>query len=108
MKLTLQEFGKRVRELRRKKNLSQEELAAKANLHYTYIGAVERGEKNPSLQSIEKIAKGLDVPLPDLFSFLEKSSPNDKLRQEIITFIDDKDASTLKLILRVVKAIVEK
>jgi len=51
---------------------------------------------------------GLDISLPDIFSFLEKPSADDRLRQEIITLINDKDASTLKLILRVIKAIVEK
>ena len=83
-------------------------LAAKAGLHYTYIGQVERGKKNPSLKSIEKIAKALDTSLPDLFLFLEKTAPKDKLKRQILDTIADMDTRTLKLILRVVKAIVEK
>ena len=55
-------FGDRVREIRKKKGLSQEELAYKAHLHRTYIGMIERAEKNITLVNIEKIAnhkKGL-------------------------------------------------
>lgn len=54
-------FGQRVRELRKEKNLSQEELSFRADLHRTYIGMIERAEKNITLVNIEKIAKGLDT-----------------------------------------------
>lgn len=60
-------FGKRVAELRKEKHLSQEELADSCGIHRTYIGAIERGEKSPTLNSIEKIAKGLGVNVKDLF-----------------------------------------
>ena len=60
-------FGKRVRELRMAKGLSQEALAHVCNLDRTYIGAIERGERNVSLVNIEKIAVGLGVPLLELF-----------------------------------------
>ena len=52
-------FGQRVRSERLKQNLSQEELAEKAGLHRTYIGMIERAEKNITLINIEKIAKAL-------------------------------------------------
>lgn len=60
-------FGNRVRELRKKSNYSQEELADRANLHRTYIGAVERGEQNISLDNIGKLAKALHVSIVELF-----------------------------------------
>ena len=60
-------FGNRVRELRKSKSYSQEELAYKANLHRTYIGMIERAEKNITLLNIQKIAKALDVKIKDLF-----------------------------------------
>ena len=56
-----------VRELRKEKGLSQEELSFKADLHRTYIGMIERAEKNITLTNIEKIAKALDVKVKDLF-----------------------------------------
>lgn len=59
-------FGERVREIRKEKGLSQEELAHKADLHRTYIGMIERAEKNITLINIEKIAKALEVNIKEL------------------------------------------
>jgi len=61
-------FGKKVREERLKLGLSQEALAEKARVHRTYIGMIERAEKNITLENIEKIAKALGISLKDLFS----------------------------------------
>lgn len=61
-------FGAKVRELRKEKGLSQEELSFKADLHRTYIGMIERAEKNITLINIEKIAKALEVDLKELFN----------------------------------------
>lgn len=63
------EFGTRVRGLRLAKGLSQEELAFRADLHRTYLGGIERGERNPALKNIAAIAKALGVTLSELFSF---------------------------------------
>lgn len=63
-------FGQRVRKERIKQGLSQEELAAKAGVHRTYIGMIERAEKNITLENIEKIAKALDVNISDIFKNL--------------------------------------
>ena len=54
-------FGKRVRELRMKRKLSQEKLAELSGLHHNYVGSVERGQRNVSLINIVKIARGLSV-----------------------------------------------
>jgi len=59
-------FGKKVREMREKQNISQEELAFRANLHRTYIGMIERAEKNITLKNIGKIAKALNVEMAEL------------------------------------------
>jgi len=59
-------FGERVREIRKEKELSQEELAHKADLHRTYIGMIERAEKNITLVNIEKIANALEVEIANL------------------------------------------
>ena len=60
-------FGNNVRALRKMRGLSQEELSFKADLHRTYIGMIERGEKNITLTNIEKICKALNVNLKELF-----------------------------------------
>jgi transcriptional regulator with XRE-family HTH domain len=62
----LVELGKRVREERLKQHLSQEELAEKAGLHRTYIGMIERAEKNITLINIYRIAKALKVKVSGL------------------------------------------
>ena len=61
------QFGNKVKELRKAKNLSQEELADAAGLHRTYIGMIERAEKNITLVNIEKIANALKIDLKDIF-----------------------------------------
>jgi len=63
----LEKFGLKVREERLKRNLSQENLAKKAGVHRTYIGMIERAEKNITLINIEKISKALNIKIPDLF-----------------------------------------
>lgn len=69
MKSVQQKFGHRVRELRESRKVSQEELAYTAGMHRTYLGGIERGERNPSLKNIAAIAKALDVDLSELFRF---------------------------------------
>ena len=59
-------FGEKVREIRKKKGLSQEDLAFKANLHRTYIGMIERAEKNITLINIQKIANALETSIDNL------------------------------------------
>lgn len=59
-------FGHRVRELRNARGWSQEELADRADLHRTYISAVERGVRNPTITVIERIAKALNVRMAEL------------------------------------------
>ncbi len=60
------EVGFRIREARQERGLSQEKLAALADLHRAYIGQIERGEKNIGLKNLEKIAKALGVNIKDL------------------------------------------
>lgn len=61
-------FGRKIAELRQKQHLSQEELSDRCTIHRTYMGAIERGEKSPTLNTIRKIAEGLNIPIRDLFT----------------------------------------
>lgn len=63
----LRDLGEKVRDLRVKKGWSQEELGARAGLHRTYIGSIERSERNVSLINIQRIARALEVPVTLLF-----------------------------------------
>ncbi|MBO9494780.1 helix-turn-helix transcriptional regulator [Thalassotalea sp. G20_0] len=62
-------FGNRLRELRQEQCLTQEELSHRAGLNRTYIGDIERGEKNLTLASIEKLARVLGVKIRDFFDW---------------------------------------
>jgi transcriptional regulator with XRE-family HTH domain len=65
----IEEFGKRIRQLRTERNLSQEALAELTGFHRTYIGMVERGERNISLSNIGVFAKTFEMSMSDLFEF---------------------------------------
>ena len=62
-------FGKHLRKLRGNQDLTQEELADKAGMHFTYIGQIERGVRNPSLVNLYKLAKALKVNAGELLPF---------------------------------------
>ncbi|MFC4596860.1 helix-turn-helix domain-containing protein [Cohnella hongkongensis] len=61
--------GDNIRTLRKERGLSQEQLALKAGMNTSYIGQVERGEKSATIDSLDKIAKALDIELEQLFRF---------------------------------------
>lgn len=60
-------FWQRIRKLRTEKGLSQEEFARKCWVHRTYMGLIERGETNITLENIEKIAKTLNIEIKEIF-----------------------------------------
>jgi transcriptional regulator with XRE-family HTH domain len=64
-------LGDLVRNLRLASGLSQEELATRCDLHRTYIGFIERGEKAVTIETADKIARGLKIPLAELMSQLD-------------------------------------
>jgi transcriptional regulator with XRE-family HTH domain len=74
----LNEFGQRIKQLRLNKKLSQEKLASLTGFHRTYIGMVERGERNISLSNMAVFAKVFDVDLSELLD-LKKVNPNHSL-----------------------------
>lgn len=62
-------FGQRIRQIRNERHMSQEEFAWMVGLHRTYLGQVERAEKNITLKNIEKIANALNIDPKELFNF---------------------------------------
>ena len=69
-------FGKTLRERRLANELSQEGLAELANLHFTYVSSVERGERNISLENMAKLAKALKCHIKDLVSNIDLTGTN--------------------------------
>ena len=66
-----QKFGKRIKELRQSKNLSQEGLAYLANLDRTYIPSIERGDRNVSIEVIQKLSIAFDIKISELLKDLD-------------------------------------
>jgi transcriptional regulator with XRE-family HTH domain len=67
-------FGELVRRLRQERGYSQEEFSFRVGLHQTYVSSVERGERNVTIQTADRIAKALGTTLADLFGELERGS----------------------------------
>lgn len=67
----LKRLGRKLRTLRHVANLSQEELAELSGLHRNYIGGMERGERNPTITSLRRVAKAFGISLSKLFKRLE-------------------------------------
>ena len=70
-------LGLRIKELRERQGLSQEQLAERADLHVTYISGIERGQRNPGLNILASLAKALKTSLPALVADLR---PNVKVK----------------------------
>ncbi len=83
-------IGQRIRNYRTQQKLSQEKLAELSGCHPTYIGQVERGEKNATLESIEKIASALNVPLSQLFEKLGDGDVSDSIPLKCYEFLSAK------------------
>ncbi|PQJ72221.1 helix-turn-helix domain-containing protein [Polaribacter butkevichii] len=73
-KFLLKEFGIRIRELRLENKLSQEKLSFKTGFHRTYIGMIERGERNISLTNIAVFSKVFEMEISDLLNFKNQNS----------------------------------
>ena len=100
-------IGDRLRTYRNRVGLSQEELAEKAGVHPTYIGQLERGEKNATLESVEKVARALNLPFEVLFeSIIEGDTGNDVAREcyELVTAQPEKEQ---RAILDLIKKTIE-
>ena len=100
-------FGQRIRTLRRATGLSQIQLGQRADLDHTYIGGIERGERSPTVEALAKLAKGLDVEIPDLFRYKKGTRPRDECLNELMALLEGQDLSTVSLSLDLVKVIVE-
>lgn len=97
-------IGERVRVFRKEKGLSQEALGWKSDLHFTYIGGIERGEKNCSIKTLQKIANGLDINIIDLFRFPDQEKDVEQLKSHVKKKIDGASPKTLNLIAELIKA----
>lgn len=93
--------GQRIRNYRTQQKLSQEKLAELSGCHPTYIGQLERGEKNATLESIEKIASALDIPLSKLFEKLDDANAYDSIPLKCYEFFSAKSKAEQEQLYRI-------
>ena len=98
-------IGQRIRNYRIQKNLSQEQLSELASFHPTYIGQLERGEKNATLESIQKVAQALDIPLSQLFEKIEEKQNEESIPLQIYDFFSSKNKKEQKYLYQILKEI---
>jgi transcriptional regulator with XRE-family HTH domain len=91
-------IGDRIRQLRKKKGFSQEKLGYESELHCTHIGSIERGQKNWSIDTLIKVAKGLNVEVADLFNFPLPPADAGKMKKSLIEDINTSSPETIKIL----------
>ncbi len=102
------EVGRRIRELRKSRGWSQEKLGELADLHPTYVGGIERGERNVALENLAQLAAAFGLSLSQLFDFQKESkSRRDVLRANTIASLRKRDEGELRLLQKMIAAIDE-
>jgi len=99
------QLGKRIRELRLKKQLTQEKISEQVGLNSKYWSELERGNQTISLKNLNKIAAVLNIPLPDLLQ-TDHEMPRQSLEEEVYKMIHEANDEQLKIIFRVLTAVV--
>ena len=98
-------LGRRIRELRKKKGLTQERLAEKANVDVKYLGNIERGRENPTIGTLEKLANALSVKIHQILNFEHELQGERLLRRRITQMVEKCDEKELQTILKLVNSI---
>lgn len=96
-------LGKRIQAVRERAGLTQEELEEKTGVNTKYISAIERGQKNVTIKTFEKIAKGLDVDLYELLLLSEEIGSEKAVRKAVDSLLKEADTKTLRLCLDFLK-----
>lgn len=90
-------LGKRIKELRRSRDLSQEQLAEKTGINAKYLSSIERGRENPTLDLLIKLAKkGLGVEMGSLFNYPPRDLPTPEARKRLRALVESADAARLR------------
>ena len=100
------ELGERLRAYRTQRGWSQEELAERSDLHTTYIGQLERGEKNATIESISKVAAALDISLSKLFENISLASSEKDIPSRCYDLIQKQPLRDQKLLLDILDAVI--
>jgi len=105
MKTTKELLGARIKELRKAKGLSQEELSEKVGIDSKHLSRIEVGKSYSSLDTLGKIAQALGIEIKDLFEFMHLSRTKD-LTDNISKLLKEADEDKVRLILKIIRAVV--
>jgi len=97
-------IGLRIKELRKNRRLSQEELAERAETSPNYLSRMERGTENPTLEMLIKISRGLEVQMWELFDFEHEASFRE-LKESLAKFIKESDEEKIRLTVKILRAV---
>ena len=100
-------IGDRIRAYRNQKGWSQEYLAEKADVHHTYIGQLERGEKNATIESISKIAGSLGVSLSRLFENISIEQQENNLPAQCYALLQEQPVNDQKVLAEILAALIQ-
>lgn len=101
-------LGRRIQDLRQKAGLTQAQLAEKSDLSLKYIGEIERGKGNPSLSSLENLAKALDISLTEMFIYGHEQLSAREIKTNIKLLVDDADDEKCRMIYRLILVVLDK
>lgn len=100
-------IGQRLRIRRQQLGYSQNLTSEKADMHPTYVGQVERGEKNATIESIEKLCRALELPMEELFANIVSAAPSCRTAQQCYDLIISQPAEDQKKLYCLIKDIIK-
>lgn len=106
MESTKELLGRRIKELRKMRGLSQEELSEKVDIDPKHLSRIEVGRGFPSLDTLEKIAKALNVEMKDFFEFAHEAKSAKELMRTLESLTKETDEERLRLLVKIARAVV--
>lgn len=100
-----QMIGARVKEIRTKRGITQDQLSERVEINPKYLSSIERGKENPTLNTLIKLSQSLEVKLDEIFSFVEIADP-DTRKSLILSLLDEANDEELKLAYKILSAII--
>jgi transcriptional regulator with XRE-family HTH domain len=88
-------FGANCKALRERKGFTQDKVAEGSELSLSYLSMLEQGKANPTLATVEKLAKGLDVDVVDVLSFAHSQTTSREIRERLLQIVQNADSKTL-------------
>ncbi len=100
-----QMIGAKVKEIRSKRGITQDQLSERMDINSKYLSSIERGKENPTLNTLIKLSQSLEVNLDEIFSFVEIEDP-DARKSLIISLLDEANDEQLKLAFKILSVII--